>query len=242
MIQNNGEWMGYQNVTSDVRGYNLSNTNVTGPIFSATAPTTQTDTAQSPLVEGDLWVNTSDLENYPLLYRWQTVNSQLEWVAINNADQTTVDGILFADARWDTDGTTNPVSGAFPTITSLLVSDYLDLDAPDPALYPEGMLHLELYGEGELHASVILPSQKKTYLVHCELAQHAEKGMKAQLKVGGGDGDLPSIPALSAPVKLDFYKLDWQAVMWGGVLILVVSVLVFYGGRVLFLYYAKMNK
>jgi hypothetical protein len=78
--------------------------------------------------------------------------------------------------------------------------------------------------------------------VHCELAQHAEKGMKAQLKVGGGDGDLPSIPALSAPVKLDFYKLDWQAVMWGGVLILVVSVLVFYGGRVLFLYYAKMNK
>ena len=109
-------------------------------------------------------------------------------------------------------------------------------------LYPEGMLHLELYGEGELHASVILPSQKKTYLVHCELAQHAEKGMKAQLKVGGGDGDLPSIPALSAPVKLDIYKLDWQAVMWGGVLILLVSVLAFYSGRVLFLYYLKMNK
>ena len=109
-------------------------------------------------------------------------------------------------------------------------------------LYPEGMLHLELYGEGELHASVILPSQKKTYLVHCELAQHAEKGMKAQLKVGGGDGDLPSIPALSAPVKVDVYKLDWQAVMWGGVLILLVSVLAFYSGRVLFLYYVKMNK
>ena len=109
-------------------------------------------------------------------------------------------------------------------------------------LYPEGMLHLELYGEGELHASVILPSQKKTYLVHCELAQHAEKGMKAQLKVGGGDGDLPSIPALSAPVKVDVYKLDWQAVMWGGVLVLLVSVLAFYSGRVLFLYYVKMNK
>ena len=109
-------------------------------------------------------------------------------------------------------------------------------------LYPEGMLHLELYGEGELHASVILPSQKKTYLVHCELAQHAEKGMKAQLKVGGGDGDLPSIPALSAPVKVDVYKLDWQAVMWGGVLVLLVSVLAFYSGRVLFLYYLKMNK
>jgi hypothetical protein len=109
-------------------------------------------------------------------------------------------------------------------------------------LYPEGMLHLELYGEGELHASVILPSQKKTYLVHCELAQHAEKGMKAQLKVGGGDGDLPSIPALSAPVKMDAYTLDWLAMKWGGILILLVSWLVFVGGRTLFFHYEKKSK
>jgi len=34
-------------------------------------------------------------------------------------------------------------------------------------LYPAGMLHLELYGEGELPASVILPSQKKN--VSCAL-------------------------------------------------------------------------
>ena len=108
-------------------------------------------------------------------------------------------------------------------------------------LYPEGMLHLELYGQGELHASVILPSQKKTYLVHCELAQHAEKGMKAQLKVGGGDGDLPSIPALSAPVKTDIYTLDWMAMKWGGILILLVSFIIFYVGRVLFLRYLKMS-
>jgi uncharacterized cupredoxin-like copper-binding protein len=108
-------------------------------------------------------------------------------------------------------------------------------------LYPEGMLHLELYGQGELQASVILPSQKKTYLVHCELAQHAEKGMKAQLKVGGGDGDLPSIPALSAPVKTDVYALDWMAMKWGGVLVLLVSFIIFYAGRVLFLRYFKMS-
>lgn len=53
-------------------------------------------------------------------------------------------------------------------------------------LYPQGMFHLELYGAGELKASLIMPGQKKTYLVHCELAQHMEKGMKAQLKVDGG--------------------------------------------------------
>jgi len=76
-------------------------------------------------------------------------------------------------------------------------------------LYPEGMFHLELYGEGQLQASLIMPSQKKTYLVHCELPQHMEKGMKAQLKVDGGNGDLPSIPGISAPVKADVYPVDW---------------------------------
>ncbi|WP_232463795.1 plastocyanin/azurin family copper-binding protein [Methylovulum psychrotolerans] len=76
-------------------------------------------------------------------------------------------------------------------------------------LYPEGMFHLELNGAGELKASLIMPSQKKTYLVHCELPQHAEKGMKAQLKVDGGDGDLPSIPGISAAVKADSYPVDW---------------------------------
>ena len=76
-------------------------------------------------------------------------------------------------------------------------------------LYPQGMFHLELYGAGKLKASLIMPGQKKTYLVHCELAQHMEKGMKAQLKVDGGDGDLPSIPGISKPVKADIYPVDW---------------------------------
>jgi uncharacterized cupredoxin-like copper-binding protein len=81
-------------------------------------------------------------------------------------------------------------------------------------LYPDGMVHLELYGEGQLQASFIVPSQKKTYLVHCELPQHAEKGMKAQLKVDGGDGDLPSIPGISAPVNADSYSVEWAMNTW----------------------------
>jgi hypothetical protein len=140
MIQDNGSWQGYQNVTNDVRGYDLSNTNATGPIVSATAPLTQTDTAESPLVYGDLWIDTSDLENYPKMYRWESSNSVNQWVEIDTTDQTTQSGVLFADARWAPNGTTDPISDPFPTITSLLTSDYLDPDAPDPALYPQGML------------------------------------------------------------------------------------------------------
>lgn len=140
MIQNNGNWQGYQNVTNDVRGDDLSLTNATGPIISATPPTTQTDVAASPLVYGDLWVDTSDLENYPKIYRWTNVNGNDEWVQIDNTDQTTENGILFADARWAPNGTTNPITDPYPTITSLLTSNYLDLDAPNPSLYPQGML------------------------------------------------------------------------------------------------------
>jgi hypothetical protein len=140
MIQNNGAWVGYQNVTNDTRGFDLSQTNESGPIVSATEPTTQNDAAGTQLAYGDIWLDTSDLENYPVLYRWQPVDGQDQWVLINNTDQVSSNGILFADARWAGNGTTDPVSDPFPTIQSLLTSNYLDLDAPDPALYPQGML------------------------------------------------------------------------------------------------------
>ena len=140
MIQDDGAWYGYQNVTNDVRGDNLSLTNAAGPIFSTTAPTTQTNTAASPLAYGDLWIDTSNLDNYPVINRWSLVSGVDQWVTLNNTDQTTENGVLFADARWAPNGTTNPITGDIPTIVSLLTSDYLDLDAPDPALYPQGML------------------------------------------------------------------------------------------------------
>jgi hypothetical protein len=140
MIQNNGSWVGYKTVSNDVRGFNLTQTNASGPIVSASAPTSQNNTAESPLVEGDIWIDTSNLELYPVIYRWQEVEGVLQWVIIDNTDQTTENGILFADARWAPNGTTNPITDAIPTITSLLSSSYLDVDAPDPALYPEGML------------------------------------------------------------------------------------------------------
>lgn len=66
-------------------------------------------------------------------------------------------------------------------------------------LYPEGMFHIEVNGKGKKTGTFIVPSSHYTYLVHCDIAQHMEKGMKAQLKVGKGRGDLPSIPGISNP-------------------------------------------
>jgi hypothetical protein len=148
MIQSGGAWKGYQNVTNDVRGFDLSGTNANGVLFSATAPTTQDDTAESALVYGDLWIDTSDLENWPKLYRWESVSSVDQWVLLDNADQTTEDGVLFADARWAGNGTTDPITDDIPTTKSLLTSNYVDIDRPDPSLYPEGMLLFNLRRSG----------------------------------------------------------------------------------------------
>jgi hypothetical protein len=148
MIKGDTEWQGYQTVTNDVRGYDLTLTNATGPIISPTPPATQTDEAQSPLVYGDLWIDSSDLENYPRIFRWENADGTDEWVPIDNADQTTENGVLFADARWAPNGSTDPVSDPLPTIQSLLVSSYLDLDAPQAQLYPSGILLFNLRRSG----------------------------------------------------------------------------------------------
>lgn len=138
MIQSGTGWVGYRNETNDVRGDNLSLTDPAGPQISATAPTTQSDA--TALVYGDLWIDTSNLEIYPVIKRWQNVEGVDQWVLIDNTDQTTENGVLFADARWSTTGIVDPITGNLPTIVSLLTSNYLDVDAPDSALYPTGML------------------------------------------------------------------------------------------------------
>lgn len=75
-------------------------------------------------------------------------------------------------------------------------------------LYQKGMFHLEVTGPGKISGTLILPPGEKTYLVHCDLAQHMEKGMKGQLKTGRGSGDLPSIPGVTPFVVQDSYILE----------------------------------
>jgi len=72
-------------------------------------------------------------------------------------------------------------------------------------LYPAGMFHLEANGGESQTGSFIVPSDDRTYLVHCDLTQHMEKGMKAQLVVGRGSGDLWAIPGVSSGFNRDPY-------------------------------------
>jgi hypothetical protein len=137
MINDTTGWKGYKNVSRDPRGFDLTQTDPNGVIVSATEPTTQTGSSGASLAPGDLWLDSSDLENYPRLYRYTAAST---WAMVDNTDSISQNGIIFADARWDTDGTTDPVTGDLPRIDDLQTSDYIDLDAPDYRLYPRGTL------------------------------------------------------------------------------------------------------
>ena len=96
-------------------------------------------------------------------------------------------------------------------------------------LYDEGMFHLESAGKSSQSGTFIVPSDEKTYLVHCDVAQHMEKGMKGQLVVGRGDGDLWSIPGLSA----DFEYRNGEGRFWAFVLLGVCLVVGFFAARLI---------
>lgn len=140
MVHNGKTWVGYR---SDTAPYYDASRKTVAPVVAASNPYT-IDTKT-----GDLWISTADSENFPIIYRY---NSNLgggaaseKWEKVDVTDQETELGILFADARYGDSG----VTGNTPaSIETLLLSNYLDPDAPDPALYPKGMLLWNLRRSG----------------------------------------------------------------------------------------------
>ena len=142
MIHNGSTWVGYLDTTSPFYDANpAEQTDPAGPIVSATQPDVQSD--GTALKTGDIWIDTADIENYPTIYKYNATTAK--WNLMDTGDQTTEDGILFADARY---GTTGVNSGTAADIDVLLSSNFLDFDAPDPALYPKGMLLWNLRRSG----------------------------------------------------------------------------------------------
>ena len=103
LYNNAGSWATY---TGDVQ-------------VKSTQPTTQGD--GTALQTNDLWVDGSDLENYPKIYKYSSAN---EWVLVDNTDQLTPAGIVFGDFR--------------ASKTGALISEANGL--PSPTLYPSNII------------------------------------------------------------------------------------------------------
>ncbi len=69
-------------------------------------------------------------------------------------------------------------------------------------LYPAGMFHIEVSGGHSKTGTFIVPGDDRTYLIHCDMAQHMEKGMRGQLVVGEGSGNLWGVAGISD----EFYR------------------------------------
>lgn len=69
------------------------------------------------------------------------------------------------------------------------------------SIYNMGMFSIEVTGPGQDTGTFILPSYRETLLVHCGVPQHEQKGMKAQIKINGGHGDLGNIPGITGAYK-----------------------------------------
>ena len=127
LVNSGTNWVGYANF--------YPNADPNGPLVQATEPVTQSD--GTPLVTGDIWVDTSDLELYGKnIYVYDsTITSGSKWSLQDTTDNSSPTGWIFADARWATSGNTDIPS----SLLSLRSSNYVDPDAPDPLLYPRGL-------------------------------------------------------------------------------------------------------
>jgi len=97
-------------------------------------------------------------------------------------------------------------------------------------LYPGGMFHIEANGGASMTGTFIVPGDDRTYLLHCDMAQHMEKGMKGQLLVGAGSGDLWSVKGVSAPFLRDSY-LPRSLGPWLWLAVPLIALLVVLSGR-----------
>lgn len=123
MVNDGTQWMGYRNM------YPATDPN--GPILSSVQPTVQS--TLTPLVDYDIWIDTASTP-YPVIYRYDSLSAA--WVLVDNTDQTTSSGIIFADARPNDDG----LEDGSTLESAMVLSNYVDPDAPDPLLYPAGMM------------------------------------------------------------------------------------------------------
>jgi Phage tail sheath C-terminal domain len=123
MVNDGTQWVGWRN--------KYPATDPNGVILDSAEPATQS--TLTPLVDYDLWLDTSATP-YPKLHRYNASTSS--WVVVDNTDHISAQGIIFADARPNADGT---LDGSVKP-SDMVLSNYVDPDVPDALLYAAGIM------------------------------------------------------------------------------------------------------
>lgn len=83
-------------------------------------------------------------------------------------------------------------------------------------VFPSGFFLIEVDGPGEDSGTFTVGADPKTRMVHCGLPQHQQKGMKGQVRVDGGQGNVPNILGVSGVPVGEDPVLDAQLGRGGG--------------------------
>lgn len=86
---------------------------------------------------GYVWIDTDQLAEYPVMYKSDAAG---EWNKVDSADQSTPNGVIFADARVEPLYPEGPIAPPLPVQTAMDTLNSLDSDAPSAQAYPTGML------------------------------------------------------------------------------------------------------
>lgn len=124
------KWLAYANSKDRFDANSVVSGGIKDLQIVSEEPTAQSD--GTALEDGDLWIDSNELDVYPKIYKWN--NSDSEWNLLDNTDQSTADGVVFADAVGNPAGADEDAQdwgSAYSNFHS---------DAPDPAVYPENIL------------------------------------------------------------------------------------------------------
>lgn len=113
----NGGWQSVTNATGADGGLGLTLT------VGTTAPTSGAQT-------GHLWIDTNFLETFTI----KEYNAAGKWVARDSSDQSTSNGVVFADLTATAGDNTTTLSGSNNKGATRIAN------APNPALYPDGII------------------------------------------------------------------------------------------------------
>jgi len=150
---NNGgtmEWHAYANSKNAFTAGSVASGGIKDLQMVSTEPTKAAD--GTALASGDIWIDSNELEAYPKIYK----HDGSKYVLVDNTDQSSASGIVFADAVGNPAGTTDAAVGWGSAYSSF------DADRPDPSAYPSGMLlfntRISGYNVKKYHSAYTAPN------------------------------------------------------------------------------------
>ena len=125
------KWLAYANSKDQFDNTSVASGGLRDLQMVTSAPTTKSD-GVTGLGDGDIWIDTDELDVYPKVYKYNGTTNK--WVLLDNSDQSSDMGVVFADAGGDPSGADLDEQG-----WGMKFAD-MDSDSPDPSTFPDGIL------------------------------------------------------------------------------------------------------